>query len=315
MKKIIAKDITDKNGQISKPEYSQVGGYTTLKDVANAGYGDIKKVDVNELKKKANALKDNTISKLKAFDEKVSKMSRDDFVKILGLKTKDDAIEYLNRTYTGTVPEETRKKIDKHLNKIYNSKGFQYTQSRANAVYEYAKNTDKEQFNKDVKSVKKAIFKRFKKTKKLIESKSKEDLYTLGLDNKDKAVAYFAELYGKHDIKSLRKLEKIIEDKYKAFDKEEAKNTFKNFKDSFENKKKGFISASKAKYKSIKRYLSVMSKKDFIELGIDNANDALRYILKQNPDISKSEIKRIYKDLDKIFKTIDKTKDIGSETK
>jgi len=275
--------------------------FTTLKDVYKQGKEDLKKVDKDELKKSFSDKKTKIINDLKAFDEKVSKMSKDDFDK-LGADTKEKAVKVVEEMYKGNVSEAHRKKIDDYLNKLYKTKTYEYSKDKINKTVDYIKNTDKEKFEKDLKYVRKKLGIRYKRVLTLIKETKKDDLFALGLTTRQKAFDYFSELYGKTDIKSLKRIEDELTKVYDKFDKEEAKEYFTKLKNTSENKIKGEINRAKSRYKDLELYVKSLNDKDFEELGIDNAEDALRYI-NDNNELSKKELKKIYKILVKVFAT------------
>lgn len=277
---------------------------TSLKDVYDSAKSDYEKLDKKKLKKKAivkakRAGRD-ILKKAKDLDETVANMTKDDFID-MGAKTKKEAIERIEKTYKDNISLETREKIDKKLNEIYDSKGYEFTERKIKETYDYAKNLDKEKLSKDMAYINRKFTIRKNRLTKLIKTTSKGDLEKLGLDSRDKAFKYFSDLYGKHDIATLKRIEKEVGGLYDKIDKADADNFVKSLKDGAMGRKDRIIKQSKGRYSSIKNYVSRLKIKDLEALRLDTVEEAMTFFIKKYPELTNKDKKNLYKDLSKIY--------------
>ncbi len=292
------------------------GDSVGLSDIFKSGVDSVKNLDIEKAKNKLVSVKNSVVNRLKDLDEKVSKMTLETF-EAYGINTKEQAIKYITDSYGEHIPEETRKSIEDNLNKLYDSKGYTFTEDKVKKSFDYIKDTDKNKLFKDLGKLKKHTLFKTNKIIKSIKSTNIKDLKESGLTTKDKALQYIIETNDKLDIKTINRIKDELTTLYNSEEFQTGKDNLTDVfsKENIDKKIKDTKAEVKGRYDHIKKSIDTLKLSDYKALGFDTANDALRHIKDQNPDLTNKELKTLYKQLSKIYNVKQKTSNLSETTK
>jgi len=291
---------------------------TSLLDVVKAAKDDIKKIDPDKAKDATKKGFKKFVKTAKDLDEKVANMSKSDWSE-LGIDTKNKALKFITDNYDKNVSDEYKKKIDESLNYVFNSKGYTYLESKIKDAHSYLKDNDRKSILDDLHRLKRKGLVKSRKFIKTVKALKVEDLKFAGINTYEDAVKHVTGIYGDHDIKTLKKIEKILQDKYDDFNKDETQNYFSKKWNKFKSRLRGEKSRVISKFNKVLSHFKGWTYDDFDKLGITNANDAVRHILNTiDFTPTKKEMRQLYDTMSNIFTvrdTVNKTNDFVSNKK
>jgi len=306
--------LTNEYSASMRSKYGEVkdadGNDVSVSELFDAGKKAIKNIDKEKIKKDAVKFKDDMIGKAKALDKKIAKLTLND-LKDLGIETKENAFDYIAKSYKGNIPEEERKKIDQKLDKLYKSKGYNTVKDSIKNTYDYVNDSTLDSFITDVASTKKAFF---SKTKKIIANVKKLDVKTLkenGLDTKEKTLDW---IISKHNDLAPETLLAIEKELGKLYNSDKVLSARSKIESVFN---KDNILAFKDDLKSdvglAKSVLSKVNIKELKNAGLKTPEDALDYIKVKIPDLTPEDEERILKFLTKGYRVSSTVSDKASE--